>query len=106
MINVIYSLMNYNYKIDTIHEKLYTIADLKKYILTIIENIYYNNIKLVYNDKTLDDHYLLQNNEKLYLVIVPIKCNKHELVNNKILIENNKDDDWDYVSNTNHDSML
>jgi len=73
--------MDYNYKIDNIHEKLYNISDLKNYILVIIKNINYNNIKLVSNDKTLEDCYILKNDENLFLVIVPIKCNNHKLVN-------------------------
>lgn len=73
------------YNIDKIKYNIITIADLKNHLLTRMEGVNYDNIKILnHSDNITDETIITDNMKRLGMVIVPINCTEHVSNKNKI----------------------
>ena len=73
------------YNIDKIKYNIITIEDLKNHLLTRMEGIKYDNIKILnHSDNITDETIITDDMKRVGMVIVPIKCTEHVPNKNKI----------------------
>ena len=76
---VVHLFLNKEYTIECGKYNITTIGDLKNHLLTRIEGIKYDNIKILHCSDNITDPTIITNDmERVGMVIVPITCIKHK----------------------------